>query len=60
MHLYAPGTHAGIVVLRLTDQRPAGVAAAVRDLLADHTLEEFAGCIVVIQPGAVRIRRPSI
>lgn len=55
---HPPGRHPGMVVLRLRDQRPALVAAALSAFLDQHNLEGLAGCLVVVEPGAVRIRRP--
>ena len=56
---YPPGDHPGIIVLRLPDQRPAHVAAALRSLLYRGPLEDLARCIVVVEPGRLRVRRPE-
>jgi predicted nuclease of predicted toxin-antitoxin system len=56
---YPPGEHPGIIVLRLPDQRPAHVGAALRSLLYRGSLEELAGCTVVVEPGRLRVRRPE-
>jgi predicted nuclease of predicted toxin-antitoxin system len=53
---YPPGTHPGIVVLRLTDESAATVRQAVTDLLDDHPLENLVGAIVVLNRGRVRVR----
>jgi len=55
---FPPGTHPGIVVLRVPEPRPSLITAALTGLLARHRLEELAGCTVIAQLGAVRIRRP--
>lgn len=55
---YQPGSHPGIVALRLHDQRSAFVAAALLGFLERYHLEDMAGCLVIVEPGAVRIRRP--
>jgi len=51
---YPPGSHAGIVVLRLTDQS----AAAVSDLAALTNADGLAGAVSVLQRGLLRIRHP--
>lgn len=53
-----PGTHAGILVLRLDDHSLPGVRAALEGLLADVALVELAGCVAVFRNGDLRIRRP--
>jgi predicted nuclease of predicted toxin-antitoxin system len=56
---YPPGSHPGIVVLRLPDQRPISFETALAALLVEYDLDALRGCIVVVQPGIVRIRRPE-
>ena len=55
---YPPGSHAGIVVLRLTDQSAAAVSKAVRDLAALTNADGLAGAVSVLQHGLLRIRHP--
>jgi predicted nuclease of predicted toxin-antitoxin system len=54
---YPPGSHAGIVILRLADQSAATVIKAIEDLasLAEPSL---AGTVAVLQRGLLRIRHP--
>ena len=56
---YPPGTHAGILVLRPVDQRPATVVATLDRLVTHHDLDALASCVVVVQRGMLRIRRPA-
>lgn len=56
---YPPGTHRGVILLRLRDQQPDNVVAVVQRLLDNHDLDELAGCIVVVTEALVRIRRPD-
>lgn len=55
---YPPGSHAGVVVLRLTDQSAASLRQAVEELLANHNLDALHGCVAVLQQGLLRIRHP--
>jgi uncharacterized protein YjlB len=55
---YPPGSHAGIVVLRLTDQSAAAVGKAVSDPAALTDADGLAGAVSVLQRGLLRIRHP--
>jgi hypothetical protein len=56
---YPPGTHSGIVVFRLDDDAAPGARTAVLQLVEHHDLDDLRGAIVVVQHGALRVRRPS-
>lgn len=59
LRIYPPGTHAGILVLRLDDHSLPGVRAALERLLNDVALGDLAGCVAVFRDGDLRIRRPT-
>ena len=55
---YPPGSHPGIILLRLLSRsRPAAVTA-LRRLLEEHVLESLAGCLAVVEEHRTRISRP--
>jgi hypothetical protein len=54
---YPPGTHAGIVVLRLADQSALAVTGAVTELANWADAEELTGASGCLQQGVLRIRR---
>jgi predicted nuclease of predicted toxin-antitoxin system len=54
---YPPGSHAGILVLRPSDQSARTVAAALAAVVASHDLTTLAGTVTVAQRGLLRIRR---
>jgi hypothetical protein len=54
-----PGSHAGIVVLRPAAQDPDAVLDLVERLVRAHPLTELRGCVVVVEPQRIRIRRPE-
>lgn len=56
---YPPGSHSDVVVMRAAEQRPSVLAALVRAFLREHDLVALAGCNVVVQDDAVRVRRPA-
>jgi predicted nuclease of predicted toxin-antitoxin system len=55
---YPPGSHAGIVILRLADQSATTVTTAIGDLASIAELDSLAGAIAVLQRGLLRIRHP--
>ena len=55
---YPPGSHAGIVVLRLTDQSAATVNQALADLANLAQPGSLPGAVAVLQRGLLRIRHP--
>ncbi|MCA1674245.1 MAG: DUF5615 family PIN-like protein [Actinobacteria bacterium] len=54
---YPPGTHPGVIVLRLTDQQPDAVLDVLERLVADQDLDQLKGCLIVVSDDRVRIRR---
>ncbi len=56
---YPPGSHAGVVVLRLDSDGPRSAAAAVMLLLDHHDLRDLRGTITVMHRGTLRVRRPA-
>ncbi len=54
---YPPGAHAGIVLLRLADQRPSAVVDVLDRFLGDYELDSLAGHLVVVTDTVVRLRR---
>jgi predicted nuclease of predicted toxin-antitoxin system len=57
VHAYPPGSHHGIVLLRLTDQRPESTLDVLNRFLIGHALDELAGALIVVSEDRVRIRR---
>jgi len=55
---YPPGSHAGIIVLRLADQSAVTVTKAITDLASLAEPGSLAGAVSVLQPGLLRIRHP--
>lgn len=55
---YVPGSHAGVIVLRLASQDLESIDAALADL-AERDLEAFIGALVVYRAGELRVRWPT-
>lgn len=54
---YPPGTHGGILVLRLDHQSVLGVHVAMENLLGAGDLAALAGTVPAAQRGLLRVRR---
>ncbi len=55
---YPPGTHAGIVVFRLQDQRWATLERPLSRLLAKGGLTDLSNGLAIVDGARVRYRRP--
>jgi len=55
--LYTPGTHAGVMVIRLTQPGRDILLARVAALFATETTDEWKGCLVIATDRKVRVRR---
>ncbi|MGH2461665.1 MAG: DUF5615 family PIN-like protein [Chloroflexota bacterium] len=57
---FPPGTHAGLVVLRVPNELPTShVNRELLRALADLTGEELTGLLVIVEVGRTRLHRPS-
>lgn len=57
---YPPGTHPGIVLFRPRSFGPLAVNQFIEGFVRDAELELLAGCVVVVEPSRVRVRRPPL
>jgi predicted nuclease of predicted toxin-antitoxin system len=57
---YPPGTHPGIILFRARSFGPLAVNLFVQEFAKDADFEQFVGCVVVVDPSRVRVRRPAI
>ena len=56
---YAPGTHYGLLLVRLTRPGRLAVANKLRSLFTTEDVGAWAGCFVVATDHKLRIRRPT-
>lgn len=54
-----PEGHPGVIVLKLRNQGVPSVVAALTNLLDNYNLDGLPGCIVIVAPGRIRVRRPE-
>ena len=57
---FPPGTHPGIVLFRPLSMGPLSVYRFILEFVKVTDLTSLAGCIVVVDPTRVRIRRPPL
>ncbi len=57
VRLYAPGTHAGILLLRPDQDGIRPMVELLERVLANYDLGVLAGTVTVVTPRSVRIRR---
>lgn len=55
---FKPGTHAGILLLRLREPGANALVRRVSDVVREEGLDSFARCFVVLTDRKLRIRRP--
>ena len=56
---YAPGTHHGLLLVRLAHPGRTALATRIEELFRTEAVEEWARCVVVATDAKVRIQRPS-
>ena len=55
---FAPGTHSGILLLRLSKEGKNHLIAYVNRLLVEYDLNEWDGCLVIATDHKGRIKKP--
>lgn len=56
---YPPGTHGGVLVLRMDNQAARAVAEIVEHVARTIDLDDLVGFVAVFRDGSVRVRRPA-
>jgi predicted nuclease of predicted toxin-antitoxin system len=56
---YAPGTHAGLLLVRLTRPGRKALFERVSTVFQTEKVEDWTGCLVVATEHKIRIRRPE-
>jgi predicted nuclease of predicted toxin-antitoxin system len=55
---FAPGTHAGLLLVRLPAAGRQELARVLTELFRDPSVEAWQGCFAVLSPHKLRIHRP--
>ena len=56
---FAPGSHHGILLVRLHSPSRANLIDRITELFQKETVEEWAGCFVVSTERKIRVLRPN-
>ena len=59
IHQYQPGTHHGILLIRLAEPSRSQLLMCIRRLIQTEDLDSWSGCFVVATERKVRIRHPD-
>jgi predicted nuclease of predicted toxin-antitoxin system len=54
---FPPGSHPGIILFRPVSYGPLAVNRFVQDPVRDNDLQALAGCLVIVEPSRIRVRR---
>ncbi len=54
---YPPGSHPGVILFRPRTFGPLAVNRLVEEFARETSLESLAGCVVIVEPSRIRIRR---
>lgn len=57
---YPPGSHPGIILFRPRSFGPLAVNRFMKRFVRDTDLGQLNGCVVVVDPSKVRVRRPPM
>jgi predicted nuclease of predicted toxin-antitoxin system len=57
---YPPGTHRGILVFRLSDDRSKVVAQRLASVFRHEAVADWGGCLAIVTDHKVRVRRSQI
>lgn len=59
MRRYAPGTHAGLLLVRLAKPGRDALLQRVSMLFATEPVDEWRGCLIVATDRKIRVKRPA-
>ena len=59
MRRFVPGTHAGLLLVRLAQPGREALTFRIGTLFATEDIDQWHGCVVVATDHKVRIRRPQ-
>ena len=58
LHKFPPGNHPGVVLFRPQSTDPLAVNRFITQFVEETDLDSFSGCLVIVDPMRVRVRRP--
>jgi predicted nuclease of predicted toxin-antitoxin system len=60
VRMYQPGTHHGLLLVRLAQPSRESLLERVSALFRTEDVESWKGCVVTATPHKVRVKRPSV
>jgi len=58
LHKFPPGSHPGIVLFRPRSMGPLAVNRFITQFVEETDLSSLSGCLVIVDPMRIRVRRP--
>lgn len=58
IRLFAPGTHNGLLLLRLSKEGKSHMLAYFRQLISNFEIADWEGCLVIATDHKVRVKHP--
>jgi predicted nuclease of predicted toxin-antitoxin system len=58
LHKFPPGSHPGVVLFRPQNMGPLAVNRFITQFIEETDLSSLSGCLVIVDPMRIRIRRP--
>jgi predicted nuclease of predicted toxin-antitoxin system len=58
LHKFPPGSHPGVVLFRPQSMGPLAVNGFITQVIEETDLSSLSGCLVIVDPMRIRIRRP--
>jgi len=55
---FTPGTHHGLVIVRLRDPGRGALTQRIEEIFAAEEVESWEGCLVIATDRKIRVRRP--
>jgi predicted nuclease of predicted toxin-antitoxin system len=59
MRRFTPGTHAGLLLVRLAQPGREALVARIAMLFATEPIDQWRGCLIIATDHKVRVKRPS-
>lgn len=57
---FTPGTHHGLLLVRLADPSRRKLLARMQNIIATHEIERWRGCFVVSTDRKIRVKWPTV
>jgi predicted nuclease of predicted toxin-antitoxin system len=59
IRLYRPGSHHGLLLVRLRDPGRLALTAVVREVFVSQDVADWHGCLIIVTERKLRVHRPA-